>query len=436
MQYEVHFDTLPQELWRSVAGFLSQDSLRSMCLVSKSFCSLMQPELFWHYEQPGQPDEECSLRPFMRICLARPNLAAAVRKATVHDIYPVRDNDKTHGPARRKTKPSEWKRKYDLELQRLSSEAWPPPSNVNTDPYMARDLALLCSLIPNVEHLILDLPPTPFTIVPVLDHARLGWKLLRPALSQLRHLQVDFTFEKDGVELQDLGPFIALSSLKILQGHHVTGESDSDDIPENERSFPMPQQLSVEHIDLMCSVMTHSRLKQLIEGCRILRTFQIVYGEVLVDAVYEYDFHILSNAFLTHKASLERLTLDFEADTATELLEDDDITGVMAMSSFECLRHIDLPAWALLRADKNGDGNGNFESKSVAKLLPRSLETLVIRCCTKDIVTPLWGLFSSLDTFPNLKEIAFSGEFGDNVEGLGGFEDACKQKGIGLNKKT
>ena len=424
MEHEVHPETLPPELWHSVASFLTPDSLRSWCLVSKGFRLLVQPELFQHYEQPSEPDE-CSLRPFMRVCLARPDLAAAVRKATVHEILPWDDDDETHQLARRKkrkTKTSHWKRKYDLELQHLRSEGWPPTTNSDDDQYMARDFALLCSLIPKVEHLILDLPPTPFT-------------LLDSPLSQLRHLQVDFLFEKDGLELRDLRHLINLSSLKILQGHHVNCEDDIGDRSEDQRPLSMPGQLSIEHINLMCSAMTQSRIKELVEGCRTLKTFQLVYGEVLVGAIYECDFDKLSSVFLAHKASLESLTLDFENDTATEILEDEDITGVMAMSSFECLRHIDLPEWALLRAYQSDDGSGKSGSKSISTLLPRSLESLVIRSCDANTVPPLWGLLSDLDTFPNLKEIAFGGAPAANLEGLDGFEDACKDKGIGLNKE-
>lgn len=425
MQHEVDSETLPPELWHSLAGFLTPDSLRSLCLVSRGFRLLMQPELFQHYEQPNEPDE-CSLRPFMRVCLARPDLAAAVRKATVYAFFNVEYGDETH--PRRKKKISQWKRKYDLELQRLSSEAW---STIHDEARCRdQDLTLFCSLIPNVEHLILDLPPTPFKLPDSLSSP----------LSQLRHLQVDFLFEEDGVELRDLRSLITLPSLKTLQGHHVNCEDAPFAVfkfQEYQRPLSMPCQLSIEHINLMCSVMTHSRLKELIEGCRTLKTFQLVYGEVTVGAVSEYDFDILSSAFLAHKLSLECLTLDFEAETATELLKVDaeDVTGVMAMSSFECLRHIDLPAWAILRAGQNDDGKGKFGSESISKLFPRSLETLVIRSCNENIVTPLWGLLPTLDTFPNLKEIAFSRERDANLEGLHGFEDACKIKGIGLNKE-
>lgn len=437
MQHETLPAELPAELWHSVAGFLVQDSLRNLCLVSKGFRSLMQPELFRHYVQPGKSSDAFSLKPFMRVCLARPDLAAVVRKATVYD-FQIWENAEVKSERkqwrRRKTTKSEWKRKYDLEIRQLRCERW-PTSLVAGDAFNARTLALFCLLVPNIEHLILDLPPWSHSIAPVLNDPRTHWKLPTPFLSRLRHLQVDFEFEDDGIDLRELGSLISLSSLKTFQGHHVANDGSYENEDDSPRPLSMPRQLSIQHIHLMCSVITHGHLKELIEGCRTLKTFEIVYGEVTTGVVFKYDFEILSSAFLVHKACLESLTLDFECKSATACLGDNAIEGIMNMSSFKCLRHIDLPAWGMLRGNQNDDGDGNSGSKSISKLLPRSLESLVVRSCNEDTVAALWELLSTLDILPNLKEIAFTGEPDANLEGLDGFEDACKEKRIGLNKE-
>lgn len=294
---------------------------------------------------------------------------------------------------------------------------------------------MFCSLIPNVEHLILDLETTHFSLICVLENPATGWKVPSPFLSQLRHLQLDFIDVEDGIDLRDFRPLIALPSLKTLQCHHVNTDEYFDDDEDAPGPLSMPRQLGIQHINLMCSVMTHGRLKELIEGCHTLKTFELVYGEATTGDVSEYNFDIVSSAFLTHRACLESLTLDFEGETATEFLKDDDIKGVMTMSSFECLRHIDLPAWGLLRDHQIDDGDENSGSKSISKLPPRSLESLVVRSCDEDTVAALWGLLSTLDTLPNLTDIAFTGAPEADLEGLDGFDDACKERHIGLNQE-
>jgi hypothetical protein len=438
-------ETLPDDLWLSVADFLAQDACRNMCLVSKGFRSLMQPKLFRHYVQPGHPDDApASSRPFIRVCLARPDLAAAVRKATVYIFETWEDDADTSESERPKTTTRDWKCKYSCEIKQLHSKLW--PTSIAADDvqrggildaryherlalFNARNLALFCSLVPNIEHLILKLPETPLKVGPVLDYARTHRKLSTPFLSQLRCLQLDFRGGQNGIDLRDLGPLTTLSSLKTLRGCNVY-----DDEEDRLGPLAMPRQLSIEHINLMRSVLTHGRLKELIEGCHTLKTFQLVYSEIPTGAIFEYDFEVLSSAFLAHKACLQSLTLRFERGTATYLLEDGDIKGVMIMSSFECLRHIDLPAWGMLRGNQDDDDDGNSDTKTISKLLPRSLESLVVRSCDEDTVTALWGLLSSLDTLPYLKEISFTAKHDANLEGLDGFENACKEKRIGLNK--
>ena len=426
MQHEAYPETLPNEVWLSVARFSPQDSLRNLCLVSKHFCTLMQPVLFRHYVQPDYPDDS-SLEPFMRACLARPDLAAAVKKATIHD-WETREDDTSNRSRRRKRKDSEWKCKYDLELQSLHSEGW-SFGVLDVDLSDACTFAVFCSLIPNIEHLILDLSPGFPGFVPTPSSPFVHDELRSPDLSKLRHLQIDFCCEEEGLDLVDLRPVIAIQSVKILQGHLVYSDDQYDD------ALSRPRQLSIQHINLMCSVISHLRLKELIEGCHTLKTFEIVYGEVTTGAILEFDFDIVSSAFLAHKASLESLILDFEGETATELLTDDDVEGVMTMSSFECLRHIDLPAWGMLRDGQHDNGDEKFDFNAISNLLPRSLESLVVRSCNEDTVAPLWGLLSALDKLPNLTDIAFSGDDDADFEGLDGFDHACKEKGICLNSE-
>lgn len=431
MQQEAYPKTLPNEVWLSVAGFSTQNSLRNLCLVSKRFCALMQPVLFRHYVQPGYPDGN-SLEPFMRACIARPDLAAAVKKATIHDWDTREDDTSRNESRRRKRKHSDWRYKHDLELQRLRSDL----GITIDDLFNVRNFPVFCSLIPNIEHLILDVPPiaggceyqfgNPFLLRP---------KLRRPTLSKLRQLQLDFSCEEEGFDLREYGILIAVRSLKTLRGHHVCGDEQWEDSNGSPGLILKDQRLSIQHINLMCSVMTHRCLKELIERCDTLKTFEIVYGEVTTGAITEFDFDVVSSAFLAHKASLESLILDFEGETATELLDFNDVEGVMKMSSFECLRHIDLPAWGMLRRDRHDNGDGEFGVKSISNLLPRSLESLVVRSCKRDTVASLWGLLSALDTLPNLKEIAFSGEREADLEGLDGFDQACKEKGICLNSE-
>lgn len=125
MQHKAQPETLPSELWLSVASFLASDSLYNLCLVSKGLRSLMQPELFRNYEQPGDSFHPRSLGPFIRVCVARPDLAAAVRKASVYDFLTPEDADREDQVGRLKTKTSEWRRKYDFEIQRVVSKGWP-----------------------------------------------------------------------------------------------------------------------------------------------------------------------------------------------------------------------------------------------------------------------------------------------------------------------
>ena len=428
MLYEL--GKLPAELWLSVADFSTQNSLHNLCLVSKGFHALMEPKLWQQYVQPGFPDQS-SLRSFIRACLARPDLAGKVRKATVHDVETWNVDGYKSIRKRCKTAKSEWRRKYDLEIKHLRSEIWPGPL-ITHHGFETQNLALLCLLLPNIEHLILGLSRMLWGMIPVFNGIRTYWKLATPFLSQLRYLHLDFTHEKDGVHLDKLRPLIALSALETIQGHNINERSYSKyEFPE---PLSMPRELSIQHINLMCSVITHSLLRELIEGCHTLKTFKLVYGERSTGPIYDFD--VLSSAFLAHKASLESLTLDFKGEKATESLEDDDISGVMTLSSFECLRHIDIPAWGMLRVNQNDDdGDGKSDSTSISKLLPLSLESLVVRSCDENTVAPLWGLLSTLDSFPNLKEIAFTGKREANLQGLDGFEDACKEKRIGLNSE-
>lgn len=427
MQDQGQPEMLPVELWLLVASFLAPDSLRNLCLVSKAFRLLTQPKLFRHYKQPGSSSDPCSLQPFIRVCLARPDLAAAVRKITVRD-FSDHWKGKFTGP---ETTTSEWKRKYDFEIQRLANKGW-PESEPNDHLTFARSLALLCSLILNVEHLILNLEYFPLKLG--LEDPVIGWKLLGPFLPQLCHLQIDFINKEDYYGLRDFRLLIALPSLKTLQCHHVK-DDENDDRGVLPGPLSMPRQLSIQHITLMCSEMTQDRLKELIEGCHTLKTFKLVYGDVTTNEVgsAEYDFDILSSAFLTHKACLESLTLDFESETITKWLEKNDIQGMMTMSSFECLRHIDLPAWGLFRFHQNNNDDENSVSMSDSTFLPSSLESLVIRSCDEKTVPALWELLSTLDALPNLTDIAFTGAPKANLDGLDGFEDACKEKHIELN---
>lgn len=192
-------------------------------------------------------------------------------------------------------------------------------------------------------------------------------------------------------------------------------------------------------MDFKCSVITHGRLNELIQGCSNLKTFQLVYADILVSALSKYDFEDVSSAFLSHEECLESLTMDFGWNyLATEILEDDEIRGVMSMSLFECFRHNDLPAWGFLRGDLK-DGSQSPRSETISKMLPHSLQCLVVQSCNKNTVLPLWGLLDSLDSLPNLKEMAFSSELGPtgepgvHVKGSERFQNSCKESGIEVN---
>jgi hypothetical protein len=435
MHDQAHLTTLPNEVWLLIAEHATPNTLRALCLVSRSFRTLTQPVLFRHFSQ-GDHDRPRSLAPFMSVCLARPDLAAAVRDATIIDIQEDA-HLASHFP----------------QIHAAHRGRWPGPAPSTADDdehditYHAtldtRHIALFLSLLPNLMHLQLDVPHyAPLALESTLEHARTQWTSRGPGfgpfLAHLRHLQLDWSLEEDGLDPTSLRPLLALPALATLQGHKVASKHDYD-YEEGMEPGPLaaPGELALECVDLRCSILSDRHVAELVEGCRALRSLRVVYGDVTTGAVTEFDWGVVSRALRqpAPAASLEALTLDFEGETATEVLEDESVSGVLDMAGCERLRHVDVPAWALLRDGGGGGAASASAGASFVRLLPRSLERLVVRSCTASTVAELWDLLSSLDALPRLEEIAFRAKEGVDLGNLDGFKSACREKGIGVNRQ-
>lgn len=287
----------------------------------------------------------------------------------------------------------------------------------------ARDAltAFWLSLMPNLKKLSLDMMDETELTSALLKHAVESTEKTsigtRPpsSLQEVNFTQAPFKKEQS-IYITAIESLFKLPSLKTLRTSNVHWTQ-----PDNGEAFVLPTTTcSLEHLDSRSSKMPLETLKSVLMACKELRTLKLGIRLDSYPGVFPVS-HDLGKILRDHGQNLERISLSFHF-TSTDRENGEWLTDEEYMTrkigDLRCLsklKHfkLHLPAFGGHMYQWRRP-NGPFPPlMDLAGMLPRSLESLVLRCgfCDKQaLVENLNSLFAAREMFPNLWCVVLSSE--------------------------
>ena len=255
---------LPTELLILIASFSSRKTLVNLCLTSKLWCTLAQPNLYRNH---------CRLHwqsswPYMRTLVARPDLASQVTTLHHHLWQPVDDELSTE--LREDSYPSEWKNTQDRRISQIMSWLWAKfPCHSRDDRRFTRNkqaFTTLLTLLPNLESLDLEVAPTVTDrMEDMLKHAQILSRPNGSFLSKLSELKITRRIVRTGSSpLYDVSPLILLPSLRSVSSYGCQLDH-----------FLLFQSSNITTLSLIDSVYSDHGIANLIGACLALKTFKL-----------------------------------------------------------------------------------------------------------------------------------------------------------------
>ncbi|KAM6532737.1 hypothetical protein FALCPG4_005789 [Fusarium falciforme] len=287
----------------------------------------------------------------------------------------------------------------------------------------ARDAltAFWLSLMPNLKKLSLSMMDETELTSALLKHAVESTEKTSIGTRPLSSLQeVSFTQapykNEQSIYITAIESLFKLPSLKTLRTSNVHWIQ-----PDNGEAFVLPTTTcSLEHLDSRSSKMPPETVKSVLMGCKELRTLKLGIGLESSPNVFPVSYD-LGKILRDHGQNLERVSLSFHF-TSTDRENGEWLTGEEYMTrkigDLRCLsklKHfgLNLPAFGEHMYQWRRP-NGPFPPlMDLAEMLPRSLESLVLRCgfCDKQaLVENLNSLFAAKEMFPNLWCVVLSSE--------------------------
>lgn len=287
----------------------------------------------------------------------------------------------------------------------------------------ARDAltAFWLSLMPNLKKLRLDMMDETELTSALLKHAvestektLIGTRPLS-SLQEVSFIQAPYKKEKF-IYITAIESLFKLPSLRTLRtsGVHWTQ-------PDSGEAFVLPTTTcSLEHLDSRSSKMPPETVKSILMTCKELRILKLGIGLESSPCVFPISYD-LGEILRDHGQNLERVSLSFHF-TSTERENGEWLTGEEFMAQrigdLRCLsklKHFGLSLPAFLgNMYQWRRPNGPLPPlMDLAEMLPRSLETLVLRCgvCAKQALVENFNrLFAAREMFPNLRCVILSSE--------------------------
>ncbi|RSM08699.1 hypothetical protein CDV31_008041 [Fusarium ambrosium] len=286
----------------------------------------------------------------------------------------------------------------------------------------ARDAltAFWLSLMPNLKKLsLLMMDETELTSA-LLKHAAdstdktsIGTRPFS-SLHEVNFSQAPYKKEKP-IYITAIDSLFKLPSLKVLRTSSVHWTQ-----PDNGEAFVLPTiACSLEHLESKSSTMRPETVKSILIACKELRTLKLDIGLPSSPSFFPVSYDV-GEILREHGQGLQRIGLSFHF-TATknigEWLTGEEyvarkIGDIRSLSNLKHFR-LSLPGFeeGMYRRRRP---NGPFPPlMNLVEMLPRSLETLILRCgfCNKAaLVQNLYSLLAAKETFPNLRCIMVSSD--------------------------
>ncbi|UPK96551.1 hypothetical protein LCI18_007486 [Fusarium solani-melongenae] len=279
----------------------------------------------------------------------------------------------------------------------------------------ARDAltAFWLALMPNLKKLSLSMMDETELTCALLKHAvestektSIGTRPLS-SLQDLSFTQAPYKKEKP-IYIAAIESLFKLPSLKTLRTSNVHWTQ-----PDNGEAFVLPTTTcSLEHLDSRSSKMPIETVKSVLMACKELRTLKLGIRLESSPGVFPVSYD-LGKILRDHGQNIERVSLSFYF-TSSSRGNGEWLTGeeylARKIGDLRCLsklKHfgLNLPDFGE-HAYQWRRPNGPLPPlMNLTEMLPRSLESLVLRCgfCDKQaLVENLNGLFAAREMFPNL----------------------------------
>lgn len=405
----------------------SWSDLAQLCMVCRHTRHVAEPLLYRNYSKRSSiwHPHEHSLRTFITTLIERPELRQHVRSLYIGAWSQQCFTCITLKKRKRMPFPSGL---YSILIEHVESSAlgddWREALQAGEE---AAEIALLMSLVPNLEHIefhMSDLRSPGFYVPqyfwPDLLVASAGWDParhfhnLRSVLVHRRTLGSRYREEEwygnhvgqggplyDGFEIGPFLTFIGLPSLRVL---HV--ESNAYGTWSSDQSRPEDYPLSDEEshlsdLTLNFSVANPMKIVQIVKRCTKLEALRLEPRNESYVKDLGYTWNAIREALKSSRSTLEDLTLAAEV---FGWAPDSDSIG--PLTDFTSLRKLDILQSSFLRFKPSQDYTTLGSSPPLDEILPRSLESLTIKECFGNLLPYLEDMSIKLeDKFPQLREI-------------------------------
>lgn len=414
-------------------------TLANLCISSKRLRFIAEPILYSIYVKPihlcDREDHSpslcpivhipnVSLRHFIRTLIERPDLAALVKFVQLR----AWETERTLGEELWSFEQARFDVTSIPPSTELAQKFWDAASELAPAEKPPKDLlialcrgdedaeiALLLSLLPNVEKLQITFPNVPMDGYEFFFlHDITQKSSLRPDIKQgprlrtlqkLKQLEVRSFWTDDGdlgLPIYPFSAFFCLPELEVFKGRNMLVESD----PEEWGEWSCPQgHSSIRDLHLEDSLISSAAIATLVASCKDLRSLNVSFSRDSNDAL-EFQYFELSEALKRHQHSLSSLSIDIHDDS--NLLVEPQENMAMPFGSlkeYTMLRKLKVNEFALVGLPPPGQEDEFMQKCDLANVLPASLESLTILDPIKRAGSPLVALSRSLSFFPVLRKL-------------------------------
>jgi hypothetical protein len=388
-----------------------------------------EPLLYRNYSKNSSQwifREHHRLRKFLTTVLGRPELLQHVRslylgnwRARNHQQYGItlyeedNANDLENYMEMRTRFPDGLRTLYSEYAERsILNDDWRHALKIGDE---GAEIALLLSLTPNLERIEFLMPDldllteiAPQYFWPRLLVASSEWDPARH-FSRLKSVTVHKRSPENvgdegevfGFEIGSFLSFIGLPSLKVFW---VIGDGKGCHLERPEHYPFNDEELHLTDLLLGVSYIDPMNVLQILKRCTKLEAFDCDFQQELPSFIPDFSWNTIREALASSRNTLEVLKLNVLLGSQ---LTDEGALSIGSLTDFTSLKRLDVPQTTLLGfEDVYEDYTLAVPALPFEELLPSSLESLTIDCCTLTCIPYLEAMSTKLgDRFPHLREI-------------------------------